>query len=113
MNVSVYSREAIEEIIRRGDFPENTAVISYYDPELNHKDKDYSRIDYSSACDTVFYCEVDDLDLDYLPEKGYTYESFFPNVDDLAKFIYEAYQSGKDIICHVTGMGYRKAAPIA
>ena len=30
MNVSVYSREAIESIIADGKFPENTAVISFY-----------------------------------------------------------------------------------
>ena len=74
MRVSVYSRKAIESIIADGKFPENTAVISFCDPELKHIDKDYFRVDYTSVCDDVFYCEVDDLDLDYLPEKGYTYE---------------------------------------
>ena len=68
MRVSVYSRKAIESIIADGKFPENTAVISFCDPELKHIDKDYSRVDYSSACTDVFYCVVDDLDLDYLPE---------------------------------------------
>ncbi len=57
----------------KGSFPENTTVISFCDPELKHIDKDYFRVDYSSVCDDVFYCEVDDLDLDYLPEKGYTF----------------------------------------
>ena len=113
MNVTVYSREAIEELIRKGEFPENTAVISYYDPELNHIDKDYTHVDYSNVCNDVFYCELDDLDLDYLPEKGYTYESFFPNVDDLAKFIYEAYKSGKDIICQCEYGQSRSAATAA
>ena len=69
MRVSVYSRKAIESIIADGKFPENTAVISFCDPELKHIDKDYFRVDYTSVCDDVFYCEVDDLDLDYLPEK--------------------------------------------
>ncbi len=113
MIVSIYSREAIEEIIRRGDFPENTAVISYYDPELNHIDKKYSHVDYSNVCDNVFYCELDDLDLDYMPEKGYTYETFFPDVDDLAEFIYEAYQNGKDIICQCEYGQSRSAATAA
>ena len=87
MRVSVYSREAIEHIIAEGSFPNNTAVISFCDPELKHIDKDYSRVDYSAACDDVFYCEVDDLDLDYLPEKGYTYESFFPETPELAEMV--------------------------
>ena len=99
MRVSVYSRKAIESIIADGKFPENTAVISFCDPELKHIDKDYSRVDYSSACDDVFYCEVDDLDLDYLPEKGYTYDSFFPEAPELAEYINKAFRDGKDIIC--------------
>ena len=99
MTVSVYSREAIESVIADGKFPENTAVISFCDPELKHIDKDYSRVDYSSACDDVFYCVVDDLDLDYLPEKGYTYDSFFPEAAELAEYINKAYRDGKDIIC--------------
>ena len=99
MNVSIYSREDIEHIIADGKFPENTAVISFYDPELKHADSDYTRIDFSGVCSDVFYCEVDDLDLDYLPEKGYTYESFFPEADELAAFIIKAYLGGKDIIC--------------
>ena len=99
MKVTVYSREAIEHIIAEGSFPNNTAVISFCDPELKHIDKDYSRVDYSAACDDVFYCEVDDLDLDYLPEKEYTYESFFPETPELAEYINKAFRDGKDIIC--------------
>ena len=99
MTVSVYSREAIESVIADGKFPKNTAVISFCDPALKHIDKDYSRVDYSSACDDVFYCEVDDLDLDYLPEKGYTYDSFFPEAPDLAEYINKAFRDGKNIIC--------------
>ena len=87
MRVSVYSREAIEHIIAEGSFPNNTAVISFCDPELKHIGKDNFRVDYTSVCDDVFYCEVDDLDLDYLPEKGYTYESFFPETPELAEYI--------------------------
>lgn len=87
MRVSVYSREAIEHIIAEGSFPDNTAVISFCDPELKHIDKDNFRVDYSASCDDVFYCEVDDLDLDYLPEKGYTYENFFPETPELAEMV--------------------------
>lgn len=101
MDIKIYSREAIESIISAGDFPQNTAVISFCDPELKHADSDYTRVDYSSVCndEDVFYCEVDDLDLDYLPEKGYTYESYFPEVGKLAEFICKAYRGGMDIIC--------------
>ena len=62
MRVSVYSREAIESVIADGTFPENTAVISFYDPAIKRIDEDYSHVDYSSVCNTVFYSELDDLD---------------------------------------------------
>ena len=99
MNVFVYSREAIERIIAEGSFPDNTAVISFYDPVIKRIDTDYTHIDYSGVCDDVYYCEVDDLDLDYLPQKGYTYDTFFPEADGVAIFIVKAYMDGKDIIC--------------
>ncbi len=99
MKVTVYSREEIENIITNGNFPSNTAVVSFCDPELKHSDKNYTCVDYSSVCSDVFYCEVDDLDLDYLPEKGYTYDSYFPEAAELSEFINKAYRDSKDIIC--------------
>ena len=45
MRIFVYSREAIEHIIAEGSFPDNTAVISFCDPELKHFDKYYFRVD--------------------------------------------------------------------
>lgn len=99
MRVSIYSRKEIEEIISKGEFPENTAVISFYDPAIKHIDKEYTHVDYSRVCSNVYYCEVEDLDLDYLSEKGYTYETFFPDADKAAEFIYQAYNTGMDIIC--------------
>ena len=85
--------------IADGSFPENTAVISFYDPEIKHIDSSYAHVDYSKVCEDVYYCELDDLDRDYLAEKGYTYDTFFPDADKLAEFIYSAHDSGKNIIC--------------
>lgn len=99
MNVSVYSREAIEFIIAAGNFPKNTAVISFYDPAIKRIDEDYSHVDYSGVCNTVFYSELDDLDLDVLRRKGYTYDTYFPEAPDIAAFIYRAYDIGMNIIC--------------
>lgn len=99
MNVSVYSREAIERLIADGKFPANTAVISFFDPAIKHIDKDYAHVDYSSVCNIVFYCEVEDLDRDYLAEKGYSYDSFFPEAAKVALFIYAACEHEMDIIC--------------
>ena len=101
MNVSVYSREAVEEIIKIGEFPENTAVISYYDTAERHFDGEYVPVNFDGVCssDDIFYIELDDYDLEFIIRKGGTYESFFSNADALAEFIYKAYKNGKDIIC--------------
>lgn len=99
MKVSIFSREEIGEIISSGKFPENTTVISYYDPKIKRIDKDYTHVDYSGVCGNVFYSELDDLDLDCLKEKGYTYNTYFPEADDMAEFIYNTYNNGMDIIC--------------
>lgn len=110
MNVSIYSREAIESIIAEGEFPDNTAVISFYDPAIKRIDEDYSHVDYSGVCDTVFYSELDDLDLDVLRRKGYTYDTYFPEANDIAAFIYHVYDSGMDIICQCEYGQSRSAA---
>lgn len=99
MKVSVYSREEIEEIIDSGEFPENTAVISYYDPKIKRIDKGYTHVDYDGVCGNVFYSELDDLDLEVIKRKGLTYNTYFPEADDMAEFIYNAYNNGMDIIC--------------
>ena len=99
MNVSIYAREEIEQIIVDGSFPENTAVISFYDPAIKRIDKDYTHVDYSRVCHDLFYSELDDLDLEVLKDKGYTYDTYFPEVNELAEFICRANRRGKDIIC--------------
>ena len=99
MNVIILSRKQAEELIADGRFPENTAVISFYDPAIKHIDKNYAHIDYSDVSDTVFYSELDDLDLDVLCDKGYTFDTYFSEADDMARFVVEAYKSGRDIIC--------------
>ena len=99
MNVSIYSREQIERIIAEGKFPKNTAVISFYDPAIKRIDTEYYHVDYSKICNTVFYSELDDLDLEILGDKAYTYDTYFPEADDIAAFVYRAYDRGLDIIC--------------
>lgn len=99
MHITVYSREEIEAIISNDEFPANTAVISFYDPVIKRIDKDYTHVDYSGVCNHVFYSELDDLDLEILKDRGYTYDAYFPEADEIAEFVYEAYNSGMDIIC--------------
>ena len=99
MKVTVYSRAEIEKVMADGNFPQNTAVISFYDPAIKRIDESYTHVDYSGICDTVFYSELEDLDLEVLKRKGYTYDTYFSEADDMAAFIVRAYADGKNIIC--------------
>lgn len=95
MNVQIYSREEIESIIAGGNFPENTAVISFCDRGI----EPCKRVDYGGVCERVMYIELDDLELDDLFEEGYSYDTFFPEADEATEFIIETFAGGMNIIC--------------
>ncbi len=95
MNVQIYSRTDIEKLIAEGNFPQNTAVISFCDSGTKPRE----RLNYSGVCSRVMYIELDDLELDELNEKGYSYDTFFPEADETAEFIIDAYKNGMNIIC--------------
>ena len=98
MKVTVYSRKAVESLLRNG-FPENTAVISFYDPIDRRNKNDYAPVDYSGKVGRVFYVPIYDIDIEVLGDFGLTYETYFPEVNVLAKFIDKAKNNGMDIIC--------------
>lgn len=99
MTVSVYSKEAIKELMQEG-FPDNVAVISFYDPPTRGGvDKDYQPVDYSGKTDRVFQIAVHDIDISILEEYHLTYETYFTEADELAEFIYRVKADGLDIIC--------------
>lgn len=89
MDVKIYSREAIE-VLLQNNFPANTAVISFYDPPSKRTPKDYHPVDYSGKCSRVFYVSVHDIDIEILDDYGLTFDTYFPQKDELAQFIYEA-----------------------
>ena len=90
-DIIIYSRKDAEKAIRSGNFPKNTSVISFYDPQTEH-------IKYEDICSDVYYCPYDDIDV--WSEREYEkYSSTFDFADDLAQFIYDAYNSGRDIVC--------------
>ena len=47
----------------------------------------------------MFYSELDDLDLEVLKSKGYTYDTYFPEADEMVAFIINAFMEQKNIIC--------------
>lgn len=97
MEVSIYSRKAVEELLQTG-FPENTAVISFYDPPSQRRDT-LPPVDYSGKVSRVFQIAVHDIDLTVLPKYNLTYDTYFTEADELAEFIYTAKADGFNIIC--------------
>lgn len=95
MFAEIYSRKDIESIIAKGEFPQNTAVISFCDRGTEPG----CRVDYSSVCDRVMYIEFDDLEFDELEEEGYSRDTFFSEASEAAEFIIKAYNDGMNIIC--------------
>jgi protein-tyrosine phosphatase len=95
MRVEILSKFAVWGLIKN-DFPNNTAVISFYTP-INNSDK--YKVDYQNVCDSVFYVAVPDINVEGLEEYGYTTDTFLSEVNDLADFIYDAKEKNKNIIC--------------
>ena len=108
MKVSIYSRQAIQKLMEEG-FPQHTAVISFYTPHANRSIKE-RRIDYTGACDRVFYVPVPDIDLEILPQYGYTYDTYLAEADQLAEFIHAAHEQGLDLNCQCDFGQSRSAA---
>ena len=108
MEVKIYSRKAIKELMDNG-FPRNTAVISFYTPK-SKRDYKESRVDYSGVCGRVFYVGIPDVDIEILSDYGCTYDTYLAEADDLAKFIDEARENGLDIICQCDYGQSRSAA---
>lgn len=79
MKVNIFSRRKIQ-ILLQGDFPANTAVISFYDP-------DKIPVDYNGKVERLIQIPLDDFQRD------------FPEAADLAKFISKAKSDGFNIIC--------------
>ncbi len=98
MQVTIFSRKDMEAAIIKG-LPSNTAIISFCDPPGVHTGSNCDPVDFSGVSNPVFQTSIHDLDLDVLSMYGLTYDTYFPEADDLAKFIYHAREDGMDIIC--------------
>lgn len=89
MKVFIHSRKSIERIISDGSFPIRTVVISFSDTGGND-----ARVSYKGASARVFYCNTDDLDV-----MRKEYDDFMPESDEMAEFIYKAYNKNFNILC--------------
>ena len=109
MNVTICSRKRAEELLRNG-FPPRTAVISFCDPPSTDRHAPTPPLDYTGAAARVFTVAVRDLDLSVLPDVGLTYDTYLPEADALAAFIYQARADGLDILCQCEYGQSRSAA---
>ena len=108
--IDIISREEVNKLIETC-FPENTAVISFYDPPRDWRGRRYEGpVDYRGICDRVFYVECYDLDPESLGEVGLTFDEYFPEATELAEFIRCAVEDGMNIICQCEYGQSRSAA---
>ena len=109
MKVQIYSRKAIEKLLQ-GDFPENTAVISFYDPPSKRTGEVFKPVDYKGKAERVFTIPIYDIDIEILEDYGLTFDTYFPEVNSLAEYIQQAYKDGLDVICQCEYGQSRSAA---
>ena len=100
MIVKIYSREAILEKIANNTL-QNKVIISFHDPIGRGRRylEDYVPVDFTGKCDRVMQIAIHDLDPEALADFDLTEETYFPEADELAEFIYKAKDDGLDIIC--------------
>ena len=100
IKITIYSRNDMEKLLSQGRI-ENTAIISFHDPVGRGRRcaQDYVPIDFTGKCDCVMQIALHDLDPEALSDFDLTVETYFPEADELAEFIYKAKEDGLDIIC--------------
>ncbi len=96
MKVRICSRADMEKLLSRG-FDEEAAVISLYDPE--NSSRDYAPVDYSGRDIRLFQFAIRDTDLSSLKRYGMRYGDYFPESDELARFIVKAVNDNAAIYC--------------
>ena len=79
VSIKIYSRDIMERQIKR-HFPNNTAVICFYDPNG-------TRLDYSGVAEDVIYIPMDDFQTD------------LPQADMIADFVRKVMKKEHNIIC--------------
>ena len=109
MKVFIYSRKAIKKILQSG-FPNNAVVISFYDPPNIMTGEITKPLNFNGIAKRVFTISIHDIDLEILEDYGLSVDTYFPEVNNLAEFIYEAYKNGLDIICQCEYGQSRSAA---
>ncbi len=107
--IEIMSREKVEQLMADG-FPNNVAVISFYDPKSKRTPMDYAPVDYTNVCSRVFSVAIHDIDIEILADYGLTFETYFPEAYELAQYIIKNITEGYDLICQCEYGQSRSAA---
>lgn len=99
MEIEISSRKNMEALLQKG-IPVNTAIISFFDPVNKKNCLEYTPIAFEGKCAKFFMVGVHDIDLEVLPEYGLTFDSYLPEVTELATFIKEVHDAGMNIIAN-------------
>lgn len=99
MEIEISSRKNMEALLQKG-IPVNTAIISFFDPVNKKNCLEYTPIAFEDKCAKFFMVGVHDIDLEVLPEYGLTFDSYLPEVTELATFIKEVHDAGMNIIAN-------------
>ncbi len=109
MQVDIYSRETIE-VLLEDKLPDNVAVISFYDPPSKRTGEVFEPVNYANKAERVFTIPLHDIDIEILGDYGLDFNAYFPEVDELARFIHKAVDDGMDFICQCEYGQSRSAA---
>ncbi len=106
MEVTIVSGKGLEQLILAG-VPKKTAIICFCDTAEGKEDITLPA-GYEET--TVFRVVLDDLDIEELEELGFSIDTFFPEAEELARFIYQAHDKKQNIICRCAYGQSRSAA---
>ena len=96
MHIQICSREKLEQLMEKKQL-QNAAVISFHD--VSEPSEDWISLQCNEQIKMFFRIAADDIDADELEECGLSYDTYFKEADELVPFIYEARESGCEIIC--------------
>ncbi len=99
INVTIFSREKIEELLKQGSLQNNLAVISFYDNPMIVDDPYCVPVNYPNNI-PVFFSQTDDIAYEFLAVRGYSEETYFQDDVEMAKFILSCVNKGiKNFYC--------------
>ena len=99
----------MQSAIEQNLLPKNLAVISFYNEPITSFSQP---IDYSGVVDRFMQINIPDISEEGLEIYGYTKSSYFKEADEVAEFVYNAYNNGFDFACQCQ-FGFSRSAACA